>query len=116
MADSQFINAVRKGMERKSISFRDLADKVGVTAGYLCHVLNGKRNPPSPDVIVEIAKALDIDPKELLTYAGVVPEYDRRVARIFRKISKLSEKELKEVNSRVDEIIKAHRLSKSKKK
>ena len=41
------------------MTLKELAEKSGVSAGYLCHLEKGKRDNPSTEVMENIAKVLD---------------------------------------------------------
>ncbi len=69
-------------MAETSVTYRALAEKTGLSAGYLNHLVHGNRPVPSDDVISELAKAL-----------GVTPEHFRevRVRRISEKLEQMPE-------------------------
>ena len=50
-------------MVEQNITYRSLADKTGLSAGYLNHLVHGNRPVPSDDVIEELGKALGIEPE-----------------------------------------------------
>jgi transcriptional regulator with XRE-family HTH domain len=60
--------AIERLMSETGITYRALAEKTGLSAGYLNHIVHGNRRVPSTDVISRIGKAL-----------GVKPEYFREV-------------------------------------
>jgi transcriptional regulator with XRE-family HTH domain len=60
-------------------TYRALAEKSGLSAGYLNHIVHGNRRVPSTEVITRIGKAL-----------GVKPDYFREV-RVRIIIEKLEE-------------------------
>ena len=47
------------------MTLSDLSKRVGVSAGYLCHLENGTRNNPSVEIMERIAKALDSTVSEI---------------------------------------------------
>ncbi len=59
---------IERLMTETGTTYRALADKTGLSAGYLNHIVHGNRPVPSTDVLARIAKAL-----------GVKPEYFREV-------------------------------------
>ena len=65
-----------------NVTYRALAHKTGLSAGYLNHLVHGNRPVPSDDVIAELADAL-----------GVAPEHFRevRVRRISEKLEQMPE-------------------------
>lgn len=59
-------------VKKTEISLRKLAETVGITPAYLSRIECGRDLPPSEDVIIRIARALDINEDELLSYANKV--------------------------------------------
>jgi transcriptional regulator with XRE-family HTH domain len=47
-------------MNETGITYRALAAKTGLSAGYLNHLVHGNRPVPSNDVVETLAKALDV--------------------------------------------------------
>ena len=66
-------------MSETGLTYRALADKTELSAGYLNHIVHGNRRVPSTQVITRIGKAL-----------GVKPDYFREV-RVRIIIGKLEE-------------------------
>ncbi len=50
-------------MAQTGTTYRGLADRTGLSAGYLNHLVHGNRPVPSDDVIVSLAKALGVEPE-----------------------------------------------------
>jgi transcriptional regulator with XRE-family HTH domain len=57
-----FGETVQDLMAETSTTYRALAEKTGLSAGYLNHIVHGNRPVPSNDVIATLAKALKVDP------------------------------------------------------
>ena len=55
-----FGETVKKLMEKKGLTYRTLASKTHISAGYLNHLVHGNRPVPSNLVIASIAKALGV--------------------------------------------------------
>ena len=53
-------------MEEAGITYRGLAEKTGLSAGYLNHVVHGNRPVPSADVVVRLAAALGVESEHFL--------------------------------------------------
>ena len=51
---------IRDAMTKKGISGKDLAETLNVTPATISNILNGKHFP-KPELLIEIAKALDTD-------------------------------------------------------
>jgi transcriptional regulator with XRE-family HTH domain len=73
---------IERLMAETGITYRALADKTGLSAGYLNHIVHGNRPVPSNDVLARIAKAF-----------GVKPEHFRevRIRVITDKLEKMPE-------------------------
>ena len=52
-------NKIRKFRESKNKTLKELANEVGISAGYLSHLERGSRSNPSKEVMEKIADALD---------------------------------------------------------
>jgi transcriptional regulator with XRE-family HTH domain len=55
-------------MDDTTTTYRGLAAKTGLSAGYLNHIVHGSRPVPSNDVIAKLAKALVVEPEHFLEY------------------------------------------------
>jgi XRE family transcriptional regulator of biofilm formation len=51
-------NKIREYRLQKGMTLKELADKVGISVGYLCHLEKGTRENPSINVIEKIANVL----------------------------------------------------------
>ena len=60
--------AIERLMAETGVTYRALAEKTGLSAGYLNHIVHGNRRVPSTEVIGRIGNAL-----------GVKPDYFREV-------------------------------------
>jgi transcriptional regulator with XRE-family HTH domain len=54
---------VEKLMDETGVTYRALADKTKLSAGYLNHLVHGNRPVPSDDVMRTLAKALGVEPE-----------------------------------------------------
>jgi transcriptional regulator with XRE-family HTH domain len=50
-------------MKDTGVTFRALAERTGLSAGYLNHLVHGNRPVPSNDVLSSVAKALGVEPE-----------------------------------------------------
>lgn len=48
-------NKIRYYRTKKGLTLKEVADKCGISAGYLCHLEKGKRENPSIEVMENIA-------------------------------------------------------------
>ncbi len=73
---------IEKLMAETGVTYRALADKTDLSAGYLNHIVHGNRPVPSNEVLGRVAKAL-----------GVKPEHFRevRIRVITDKLEKMPE-------------------------
>jgi transcriptional regulator with XRE-family HTH domain len=55
-------------MDELSVSYRKLAAKTKLSAGYLNHIVHGSRPVPTNDVIAGIARALGVEPEHFREY------------------------------------------------
>jgi transcriptional regulator with XRE-family HTH domain len=84
--------AAKKRLEGRQWSQNHLARKSGLSAGGLSMILSGKVEPKA-ESLANIAKALDIDSKEILKVAGLIEKedhtYDPILLESMKKIDKL---------------------------
>jgi len=55
-------------MDEAGITYRGLATKTNLSAGYLNHVVHGNRPVPSNEIIERLADALAVEPAHFLEY------------------------------------------------
>ena len=67
-ASEPFGPAVERLMNETGVTYRALAAKTGLSAGYLNHLVHGNRPVPSNDVIERLAGALDVEPEHFREY------------------------------------------------
>jgi transcriptional regulator with XRE-family HTH domain len=67
-ASDAFGPAVERLMNETGVTYRALAAKTGLSAGYLNHLVHGNRPVPSNDVVETLAGALDVDPEHFREY------------------------------------------------
>jgi transcriptional regulator with XRE-family HTH domain len=60
--------AVERLMNETGVTYRALAAKTGLSAGYLNHLVHGNRPVPSNDVVEVLAKALDVEAEHFREY------------------------------------------------
>lgn len=60
---------LRELRESTGKRIKDLAQEMGWTTVYISDIELGRRNPPSPAKIRQIASVLGVDPRELLNLA-----------------------------------------------
>lgn len=55
-------------MDETGVTYRALADKTKLSAGYLNHLVHGNRPVPSDDVMRTLARALGVEPEHFREY------------------------------------------------
>lgn len=60
--------AIERLMGESGMTYRALAAKTSLSAGYINHLVHGNRPVPSTAVIDRLAAALDIEPDHFLEY------------------------------------------------
>jgi transcriptional regulator with XRE-family HTH domain len=78
-------------MDETGTTYRGLAAKTGLSAGYLNHIVHGSRPVPSNDVIAKLAKALVVEPEHFLEYRirAITDELEKMpdlVDRLYRRL------------------------------
>ena len=79
-------------MSERAVSYRALAERTRLSAGYLNHIVHGNRPVPVNDVIESIARALDVEPEHFREYRiRVITERLERmpdlVDRLYKRLS-----------------------------
>ena len=67
-SDDPFGPTIERLMTDTGTTYRGLADKADLSAGYLNHIVHGNRPVPSNDVIARIAESLDVEPEHFREY------------------------------------------------
>ena len=67
-SEAPFGPTVEKLMDETGVTYRALADKTKLSAGYLNHLVHGNRPVPSDDVMSTLAKALGVEPEHFREY------------------------------------------------
>ena len=60
--------AVERLMNESGTTYRSLAAKTGLSAGYLNHLVHGNRPVPSNEVIRRLSDALEVEPEYFREY------------------------------------------------
>jgi transcriptional regulator with XRE-family HTH domain len=63
-----FGTTVQALMAETGTTYRALADRTGLSAGYLNHLVHGNRPVPSNEVMASLAKALGVEPEHFREY------------------------------------------------
>lgn len=62
-SEESFGPTIERLMGETKLTYRGLAAKTQLSAGYLNHLVHGNRPVPSKDVIERLAGALDVEPE-----------------------------------------------------
>jgi transcriptional regulator with XRE-family HTH domain len=67
-SEDGFGETVQRLMDEQGVTYRQLASRTGLSAGYLNHLVHGNRPVPSNDVVGTLAGALDVEPEHFREY------------------------------------------------
>jgi transcriptional regulator with XRE-family HTH domain len=67
-SEEGFGETVQRLMDEEGVTYRQLASRTGLSAGYLNHLVHGNRPVPSNDVVGTLAKALEVEPEHFREY------------------------------------------------
>jgi transcriptional regulator with XRE-family HTH domain len=67
-SEDPFGPTVERLMTETGVTYRALADKTKLSAGYLNHLVHGNRPVPSNDVVETLAGALGVEPEHFREY------------------------------------------------
>ena len=73
MPEESFGFTLRELRRAAKLTQRELANRIGVDFSYISKIENQRLPPPSADTIVEICRALEVKPEELLALTGKIP-------------------------------------------
>lgn len=67
-SEEGFGETVQRLMDELGVTYRQLAARTDLSAGYLNHLVHGNRPVPSNDVVATLAKALEVEPEHFREY------------------------------------------------
>jgi transcriptional regulator with XRE-family HTH domain len=67
-SEDPFGPTIERLMVETGVTYRSLADKTKLSAGYLNHLVHGNRPVPSDKVVGTLAKALGVEPEHFREY------------------------------------------------
>jgi transcriptional regulator with XRE-family HTH domain len=90
-SDRPFGETMQALLAETGLTYRQLAAKTELSAGYLNHIVHGNRPVPANDVIETLARALAVEPEHFLEYrVRVITEKLERlpdmVDRLYKKL------------------------------
>ena len=91
-SEEPFGPTIERLMAENGVTYRGLAEKTQLSAGYLNHLVHGNRPVPSNDVVKRLAHALGVEPEHFREYRlRVITERLERmpdlVDRLYRRLS-----------------------------
>jgi transcriptional regulator with XRE-family HTH domain len=90
-SDRPFGETMQALLAETGLTYRQLAAKTELSAGYLNHIVHGNRPVPANDVVETLAQALGVEPEHFLEYrVRVITEKLERlpdmVDRLYKKL------------------------------
>ena len=67
-SEEPFGPTIERLMGETGVTYRSLADKTKLSAGYLNHLVHGNRPVPSDKVVLQLAKSLGVEPEHFREY------------------------------------------------
>jgi transcriptional regulator with XRE-family HTH domain len=67
-SEDPFGATIERLMADTGLTYRGLASKTGLSAGYLNHLVHGNRPVPSKEVVARLAGALGVEPEHFREY------------------------------------------------
>src|SRR3954470_17991179 len=92
-SEDGFGETVQRLMDEQGVTYRQLASRTGLSAGYLNHLVHGNRPVPSNDVVGTLAGALDVEPEHFREYRlRMITErleaMPARIDRLYRQLAR----------------------------
>ena len=92
-SEEGFGETVQRLMDEQGVTYRQLATRTGLSAGYLNHLVHGNRPVPSNDVVTALAGALEVEPEHfreyrLRTITDRLEAMPALIDRLYRQLSK----------------------------
>jgi transcriptional regulator with XRE-family HTH domain len=91
-SEDDFGATIERLMAETGLTYRGLAAKTGLSAGYLNHLVHGNRPVPSKDIVARLAGALGVEPEHFREYrlrviADRLEQMPDLVDRLYRKLA-----------------------------
>ena len=91
-SDEAFGTTIERLMAESNLTYRGLAAKTDLSAGYLNHLVHGNRPVPSDDVLRTLAGALGVEPEHFREYrirviTDRLEELPDLVDRLYRRLA-----------------------------
>ena len=76
-----FGSYMRRLRKSKGLTLKQVENQAKVSNAYISQIERGLRNPPHPDILKRLAKAYDVQHRELLVAAGYLEEDSAETAK-----------------------------------
>lgn len=91
-SDRPFGETITSLMDERGLTYRALATKTGLSAGYLNHIVHGNRPVPSNELLQTLAGALVVEPEHFREYrirviTDRLEEMPDLVDRLYRRLA-----------------------------
>jgi transcriptional regulator with XRE-family HTH domain len=91
-SNESFGPTIQALMSERGVTYRQLAERSGLSAGYLNHLVHGNRPVPSKEVVVRLASALGVEPEYFREYrlrviADRLEEMPELVDRLYKRLA-----------------------------
>jgi len=91
-SEKPFGEALTQLMDEQGVTYRELAARTDLSAGYLNHIVHGNRPVPSDDIVAKLAAALDVEPEHFREYrirviTAKLEELPGLVDRLYRRLA-----------------------------
>jgi transcriptional regulator with XRE-family HTH domain len=88
-SEEPFGATIERLMAEQGVTYRGLAEKTGLSAGYLNHLVHGNRPVPSNEVMETLARSLDVEPEHFREYRlRVITERLERMPELIDRLYK----------------------------
>jgi transcriptional regulator with XRE-family HTH domain len=91
-SEEAFGPTIERLMDETGVTYRGLAAKTDLSAGYLNHLVHGNRPVPSNEVIERLAAALGVEPAHFLEYrlrviTGRLEQLPAMIDRLYKQLA-----------------------------
>jgi transcriptional regulator with XRE-family HTH domain len=91
-SEESFGVTIERLMGEAGLTYRGLAARTNLSAGYLNHLVHGNRPVPSKEVVARLAAALGVEPEHFREYrlrviADRLEEMPELVDRLYRRLA-----------------------------
>jgi transcriptional regulator with XRE-family HTH domain len=91
-SEESFGVTIERLMAESGLTYRGLAAKTNLSAGYLNHLVHGNRPVPSMEVVARLAAALGVEPEHFREYrlrviADRLEEMPDLVDRLYKRLA-----------------------------